>query len=208
MELLLVRHGLPLRVERKDGKPADPSLSPEGVLQARRVAHFLSADGIGAIVSSPLRRARETAEPLAALLGLEVAIERGVSEVDAEADAYVPLEELKRQDYTAWQRAIRGGIFGARDPNAFQREVVDALERVIASNSGRRVAVFCHGGVINAWAAHVLGIQNLLFVDARYASVSRFFAASSGERSLASLNETGHLRDEARASNARAIGSR
>jgi Na+-translocating ferredoxin:NAD+ oxidoreductase RnfE subunit len=61
-------------------------------------------------------------------------------------------------------------------------------------NPKSRVAVFCHGGVINAWATHVLGMKPQLFADVTYTSISRFFAASSGERSLASLNEAAHLR--------------
>ena len=65
-----------------------------------------------------------------------------------------------------------------------------ASERLIAANTGRRIAVVCHGGVINAWAALVLGIEPRLFFDPRYTSINRFMAARSGERSLVSLNET------------------
>jgi probable phosphoglycerate mutase len=57
------------------------------------------------------------------------------------------------------------------------------------------VAVVCHGGVINAFAGEVLGIREpFLFFDPGYTSISRFLAAKSGERSVLSLNETGHLR--------------
>ena len=52
------------------------------------------------------------------------------------------------------------------------------------------------GGVINAWASHVLGIEELLFFNPYYTSINRFFAASSGERSVATLGETPHLRDD------------
>jgi probable phosphoglycerate mutase len=72
--------------------------------------------------------------------------------------------------------------------------VVEALERIIAANPGGRVAVVCHGGVINAWAGHLLGVADPLFFDPTYTSVNRFLAASSGERSLVSLNESAHLR--------------
>ncbi len=77
----------------------------------------------------------------------------------------------------------------------FQRGVVDCVERIIADHGGGRVAVFCHGGVINAWAAHVLGIETPLFFDPTYTSINRFLAARSGERSVASLNEMAHLRE-------------
>jgi probable phosphoglycerate mutase len=53
----------------------------------------------------------------------------------------------------------------------------------------------CHGGVINSWAGHVLGVREpFFFFDPGYTSVNRFLAAGSGERSVVSLNETAHLR--------------
>jgi probable phosphoglycerate mutase len=195
MELLLIRHGLPERVINDDGRPADPALSVVGRAQAERVAAWLADTHIDRIYASPLRRARETAAPLAALRALDVRISHGVREYDADADFYIPMEELKAQDYERWKSLANGGYAAAADFVAFHREVVKSVEQIIAENAGRRVAVFCHGGVINAWAAHVLGLAPGIFVDVTYTSVSRFFAASTGERSLGSLNEAAHLRD-------------
>lgn len=195
MELLLIRHGLPERVITEDGTPADPVLSPLGREQAQRVARWLDGIPIDHIYASPLRRARETAAPLATRRTLEVEIAHGVREYDAESDLYIPMEELKEQDYERWKALVAGGYAPEQDFLAFHGLVVDTIESIIDANPGRRVAVFCHGGVINAWAAHVLGLAPRLFVDVTYTSVNRFFAASSGERSLASLNETAHLRD-------------
>ena len=195
MELLLIRHGLPERVVNDDGTPADPPLSAIGREQAARVARWLDGTPIDRIYASPLLRARETAAPLAALRSLAVDISEGVREYDAEAESYIPMEDLKVQDYEAWKRLVSGGYAPEVDFLDFYHTVIAAVEAIIAANPGRRVAVFCHGGVINAWAAHVLGLKPQLFVDARYTSVNRFFAAASGERSLASLNETAHLRD-------------
>ena len=96
MELLLIRHALPLRVEKRDGTPADPPLSAEGVRQAARLAAWLGRERVDAVYASPLRRARETAGPLAAAHGHEVRIEPGVVEFDPHSASYVPLEELKR----------------------------------------------------------------------------------------------------------------
>jgi len=194
MELLLIRHGLPVRVERDDGAPADPPLSDEGRGQAGRMARWLAGYPIDALIASPLRRAIETAQPLADAKGLAVGLERGVRELDAESDHYIPLEELREQDYDAWREAMAGGLYAGVDVERFRAEVVDAFERIIAAHPGRSVAVVCHGGVINAWASHVLGIEELLFFNPYYTSINRFFAASSGERSVASLGETPHLR--------------
>jgi len=191
---LLIRHGLPVRVERDDGAPADPPLSDEGRGQAQRMARWLAAHPIDVLIASPLRRAIETAQPLAVAKGLEVGLERGVRELDAESDHYIPLEELREQDYDAWREAMAGGLYAGVDVESFRAAVVDALERIIAAHRGRSVAVVCHGGVINAWASHVLGIEELLFFNPYYTSINRFFAASSGERSVATLGETPHLR--------------
>ena len=194
MELLLVRHGLPLRIENSDGTAADPPLSDEGHDQAQRVARWLDGEGIQALYASPLRRAYQTAQPLAKTTGLEVQIEPGVVEFDPDAPSYIPMEELKANDRERWLELVQGGFYAALDIEAFRRGVIDALERVIAENPRRRVAVFCHGGVINSWASHVLGIESPLFFQPTYTSVSRFLAARSGERSVQSLNEAAHLR--------------
>ena len=195
MELLLIRHALPVRVEREDGKPADPPLSETGNEQARRLAAWLAHEEVHAIYASPMARARETAAPLAKALGVSARVEPGLVEIDHLSDAYVPMEELKAMDRDAWLALVRGGLYAGIDLDAFRENVRRSIERIVAAHPGERVAVVCHGGVINAWGGHVLGIREpFFFFDAGYTSVSRFLAAGSGERSLVSLNETAHLR--------------
>ena len=109
MELLLIRHGLPVRIERADGAPADPPLSQVGRGQSQRVARWLAAQPIDVIVSSPMVRAFETAQPLAEIKGCDIQIEPGVRELDADSESYIPLEELKEQDYEAWKAAMASG---------------------------------------------------------------------------------------------------
>ncbi len=196
MQLLLIRHGLPLRIERVDGEPADPPLSGVGRRQAQRLSAWLEAEAVDRLYASPLRRAYETALPLAKAKSLEIEVEPGVVEFDPSAPSYIPLEELKATDYEAWRALMQGGLLARADIAEFQRAVVQALDGIVATNSGRRVAVVCHGGVINVWAAHVLRLDNPLFFDPTYTSVNRFLAAGSGERSVVSLNETAHLRQE------------
>ena len=194
MELLLIRHALPLRVERDDGMPADPPLGDEGQRQAERLARWLDGERIDAISASPLQRALETAQPLATSRGIALRIEPGVVEFDAMASTYVPLEEIKALDFERWQTLVRGGLVEGIDLGEFRRVVTGSLERIIADHPGERIAVVCHGGVINTWAAHVLGLETTLFFEPVYTSISRFLASASGERSLASLNEAAHLR--------------
>ncbi len=182
-----------MRVETTDGVAADPSLSRIGLMQAVEAADWLVGIKIEAIYSSPLQRARETAEPFAQRSGLEIVIEDDVSEFDRDSSTYIPMEELKAQDYEAWKAFVDGGYGDDVDMLAFQTTVVRGVESIIERHSGERVAVFCHGGVVNMWASHVLDMPPRLFTDVRYASASRFLCASTGERSLVSLNETQHL---------------
>jgi probable phosphoglycerate mutase len=188
MELILVRHGLPER----DDTTADPPLTPEGRDQAERVARWLEHDGIHATYSSTMLRAVQTAEPFVALTGHTLVQHDGVVEFDRGSGAYVPMEVLKREDYAAWKAFADGGH--DIDIEAFQVMVVDALEEIIAANPGRKVAVFCHGGVVNVWTAHVLGMAPRLFFEPGYTSVHRYMCAGTGQRNVVSLNERAHLR--------------
>jgi hypothetical protein len=47
--------------------------------------------------------------------------------------------------------------------------------------------------VVSAYLSHVLGIDSVLFYEARYTSISRVAASSSGHRTMRSVNELGHL---------------
>jgi len=194
MELVLVRHGRPVRIETPRGVPADPELSEEGRAQAERVGAWLAGETIDRLYASPMRRAQETAAPLASRLGVTPSLEPGVTEFDDGASIYIPLEELVEHDPVRYRQLVETGWYVPLDPAVFRARVVDALESIIADNPGGRAVVVCHGGVINVWAGHLLGIARPLFFEPRYTSIHRFLCARSGLRSLASLNETAHLR--------------
>ena len=138
-------------------------------------------------------RARQTAEPYAALRGHGIDCHDGICEFDRASGTYVPMEELKRDNYEAWL-AMATGDHGV-DIATFQATVVDTLERIVEENVGRRVVVFCHGGVINVWTAHVLGMAPRLFFEPDYTSVHRYMCARTGQRNVVCLNDRGHLRE-------------
>ncbi|MCB1016681.1 MAG: histidine phosphatase family protein [Acidimicrobiales bacterium] len=192
MQLWLIRHALPVRVEGGPG-PADPGLAPAGHEQARRLAAWLRGQPFDAVWTSPLRRARETAAPLAEALGLEVVVDEDLAEWDREADAYIPIEELKAEGDPRYQELLDGTWAGEDGGAAFRQRLLAAMDRIVAAHPGGEVAVVCHGGVINVYLAHVLGLRDEMFFLPDYTSVSRVRAARSGPRSLASVNETGHL---------------
>lgn len=193
MDLLLIRHGLPEHIETRDGRPADPPLAALGRRQAEEMAQWLQRERIDRLYSSPLRRARQTAESLAALRGLDIELHPGVAEYDRDASEYVPMERLKEVDFDRWQSIMRGESIAGFDD--FAARVISALEEIVDANAGRRVAVACHGGVINVWAAHVIGFSPRFFFNPDYTSINRFVCARSGERTVRNLNEAVHLHD-------------
>lgn len=195
MELLLVRHALPVRRELDEGV-ADPELSEAGRAQARHLAEYLASERLHAVYASPLRRARETAEPLAAEQGLPVLVEDGVAEWDRNSSHYVPVEELKAANDPRWQALVRGEwTVEDESPDEFQHRVVETLERLIDRHPSQKIAVVCHGGVINSYLAHILGTPDPTgFFYPNYTSIHRVAAARSGERSIVTVNETAHLR--------------
>ena len=192
VELILVRHGLPLRVEQEQGR-ADPALSESGIREARQVGEWLARERIDAIYTSPMRRAVETAAPLAQRRAMQPVTRDDLAEYDRAASHYIPMEQLKAEDYPAWKAFVDGGSGDDFDIEVFRGRVAAGMEAIIDAERGKRVAVFCHGGVINVWASTVLGMPPRLFIDVRYASISRFLCASTGERNVKSLNETQHL---------------
>ena len=195
MDLLLVRHARPVRVEAETGV-ADPPLTDEGEEQARRLAAWLASEHIDFVYSSPLQRAQQTAEPLAVEGGHDVVIENGLAEFDAEASSYIPMEELRREPgmLSALVEGRWEELGNMAEPEAFRSGVIETVERIIADNPKRRVAVVCHGAVINVYLGHVIGTPKLLWFEPAYASISRVIASSTGIRTVVSVNETAHLR--------------
>ena len=192
---MLIRHGLPVRRELTEGI-ADPELADAGHAQARHLTEYLASEPIDAVYTSPLRRAVQTAEPLAASKGLHLHVIDSVAEWDRNSSEYVPIEELKAANDPRWQALMRGEwTVNDETPEQFARRVVEALEALVDAHSGQRVAVLCHGGVINSYLAHVLGLPlSHGFFYPNYTSIHRIAASRGGHRSVITVNETAHLR--------------
>ena len=195
MEVLLIRHAIPIRRELESGI-ADPELALDGLKQADLMAQYLASEKLHAIYASPMQRAQQTAHPLAAVQGLAITTVDGVAEYDRNSNEYVPVEELKAKNDPRWQEMLRGDWPSSDETEEeFMSRAIGSIEQIIANHASQRVAIVCHGGVINAYICHVLGLGNQRgFFYPNYTSIHRIAAASSGERSIVTLNETSHLR--------------
>jgi broad specificity phosphatase PhoE len=195
MELLLVRHALPVRRESADG-PADPELSADGRSQAEHLAHYLASEHLDAIYASPLRRAYETATAVAAHHAAEVELCDGIAEYDRLSPDYIPVEELKASNDPRWHSIVRGEwASDIESSDEFRVRVVGTIEQLIEAHPGERIVAVCHGGVINSYMCHILGLSHPRgFFYPNYTCINRIAAARGGERSIVTLNETSHLR--------------
>jgi probable phosphoglycerate mutase len=195
MELLLIRHALPVRRELVVGA-ADPELSSAGRAQAEHLADYLAGERLDGVYTSPLRRAIETGAAVAARHGLEPVIVDDVAEWDRMSPEYVPVEELKAADDPRWRALVEGVWTSDESPAQFRARVLTAIEHVVDAHAGARVAVVCHGGVINTYLAAVLGLDPSRpgFFYPNYTSIHRVMAAGTGQRSILTINETSHLR--------------
>jgi probable phosphoglycerate mutase len=197
MELLWVRHGEPERIAPGRGVPADPPLTALGRQQAQRLAAWLAPEPVDAVISSPLRRATETAAPIAAAHGLDVEVVDGLIEYDSTSDHYIPAEELSATKDERWLAMVEGRweSFGADPPEVFVARIRVTVDRLVERFAGQRVVAVCHGGVVNVALGLVLGIggDRPLWFEPGYSSLHRVKASRSGVRSIASVNELAHL---------------
>lgn len=197
MELLLVRHARPEVVAGAVGV-ADPPLTAAGRAQAEVMAKSLAAGQYGqviAVVTSTQLRSLETAQPLTEALGIIaetdarlVELDHGWSTCGKGLDAYPTRQAAYRE--------MNAGRWGenAFDPAAFRARVRDGVEAVIERHPEGSVAVVCHGGVISAYLAEILGLAEILFVSPDYCSITRVLAGPGTDREILSMNETLHLR--------------
>lgn len=195
MQLLLVRHALPLRSEPGEG--SDPVLSEEGVEQAKRLPDALARFPIARLVSSPQRRAIQTAQPVAEALGLDVEVDDRLAEYDRDLPHYIPIEQIAKENPQELERLMNGRLPSGVDEEAFLARIFAAIDDVV-SGAAREdtVAVFSHGGVINAVLHRVLRTERLLSFHVDYASVTRLLWSSrAGQLAVASVNGTEHVWD-------------
>ncbi|MEQ8839903.1 MAG: histidine phosphatase family protein [Acidimicrobiales bacterium] len=197
MDLFIIRHGRPDRHVVTDGSGANPGLSETGLLQAQRVAEFLETERIDHIVSSSMRRAVETAVPLADTLGYEIEQLDDIKESDHLSGVYIPAEEMSPDDPDAahfFEGNIHDHVF-SDGLEAFTERISRGFQHIIDTNKSKRVAVFCHGMSTSVFLRTILNFDDPLSLTPDYCGISRVRAASNGIRTVRSINETHHVRD-------------
>lgn len=164
--MVLVRHGatdnnraVPPRLQ---GRRTDPGLSEEGRHQADRLENLLADWPLGRVFASPLRRARETAEPVARRHGLEVVTVDELIEVDVGQWEGRAWDEIEKSDPDAYRGFMedptQNPYLGGENVTVVQERVVPAVSRLMSDNAGRLIAVVAHNVVNRTFLAHLLDV--------------------------------------------------
>lgn len=201
---ILLRHGeTALTPEKRfsGSGGADPELSATGRHQAACAAEAFEARGtVEEIVSSPLRRCRETAAAVAARLGLEVRVEDGLRETDFGAWEGLTFAEVRERygpDLTTWLASPDAAPTGGGESFAEVADrVATARDRLISRYAGHTALVVTHVTPIKTLVRLALGAppDSMFRMELLPASVSTVAYYADGNASLRLLNDTSHLR--------------
>lgn len=199
--LVLVRHGVTAHTTEKRFSGglagADPGLSDEGRTQIQAVAEWLVpiAHRIDAVVASPVRRTRESAELVASALGRTVTEESGFAEMefgDWDGLTFVEIAERRADDLERWLGSVDAVPGGTGESfRHVEERVLAALGRVLEEHVGRTVVVVSHVTPIKTLVAHTLGapLLSVFRMELTPASVTviSFFDDDHGPRSTMRL---------------------
>jgi len=211
-ELFIVRHGdaIPDADEIiPSGVYDDLPLSSLGREQAQNLAERLGSLHFDAIYSSPLRRCQETAEPLARRLELTPILIPAIKEIrlgdirplpEHGEDLSILTQALKERQVDIVRIAGETGhwddIANSEPSKEFRNRVVNAFDEIARNHVGERIIAFAHGGVVNAYAAEVLGLERDFFFPAANTSIT-MVRVSGKHRVLYFLNDFAHIKRHA-----------
>ncbi|MBV2153746.1 bifunctional RNase H/acid phosphatase [Kitasatospora sp. SUK 42] len=201
---VLLRHGeTPLTPEKRfsGSGGTDPELSDRGRWQAERAAEALAARGsVQAVVASPMARTRQTAETVAARLGLEVRYEDGLREVDFgdwEGLTFAEVQQRYPDDLSAWLGSAKARPTGSGESfTTLTHRVGAARDRITARYPGQTVLVVSHVSPIKTLVRLALGAppDSMYRMELSAASICAVQYYADGNASLRLLNDTSHLR--------------
>jgi broad specificity phosphatase PhoE/ribonuclease HI len=198
--MVLVRHGSSvLSPERRFSGRGDVPLSPDGFEQARRVAARLAdREGVKAVVSSPLRRARRTAEAIAAELGLGVTIEDDLVETDFgdwEGHTFAEVQQRWPDLLTEWLASPDVAPPGGESFADTAERVLRARDRLLAAYPATTIVVVSHVGPVKTLLRTALDAppQTMFRMQIDVASVSEIDWYPDGPATVRLVNDAHHL---------------
>jgi len=202
---LLLRHGATeLSAERKFAGRGDAALTKDGRNQASLVAKRLAdGPGIDVIVTSPLQRARHTAEAVAESTGAPMIVDDALVEADFgawEGLSFAEAGERWPEQMAAWMASPDAAPPGGESFATVALRVLAALDRLIESHRHERAVVVSHVTPIKTLVCRALLAppEAMFRMNLDVASLTRVDCFDNGSAMLRSLNDTAHLRPSRR----------
>ena len=199
---VLLRHGqTAMSVQKRYAGRSDVPLTDVGVQQAAAAAKRLASAGLGAIVTSPLLRAVQTAQEVAAATGAAVVTDDGFRETDFgawEGRTFAEVQERWPIELAAWLADPEAAPPGGESFADVSARVTAGLDRVLAARPGQTVLVVSHVTPIKTLvAAALLAPPAALYrMHLDVAALSEIDWYADGPAVLRSFNDTGHLSDQ------------
>ncbi|MFG1812495.1 bifunctional RNase H/acid phosphatase [Kribbella sp. NPDC049174] len=196
-QLIFLRHGeTPHTVEKRfSGSGGDnPGLSDTGRAQAHAAAEYLSRiGGVDAIVTSPMLRTRQTAEIVAAGLGLEPVVDKGWVEVafgDWDGHTFAEIQQKWPDALNAWMESTSVAPPGGESFDLCARRARSARDGLLAKYPGKTVVVVTHVTPIKLMVRSVLQapMASLFRMELRPATLTEIHWYADGLASLRSFN--------------------
>jgi ribonuclease H / adenosylcobalamin/alpha-ribazole phosphatase len=202
----LLRHGeTPLSPEGRFSGRGDPELTDKGTAQAHAAAVRFADREIAAVVSSPLRRATQTAAAVAEVTGADVVIDEDLAETDFgdwEGHTWAEIQANWPDALARWQGDPALAPPGGESFTTVFDRVARARERLAASYVGRTIVVVSHVTPIKAMLREALDAppQAVYRMHLEPASLSAIDWYDEGAGIVKLLNDTSHLGPQLRTS--------
>jgi probable phosphoglycerate mutase len=199
---VLLRHGqTPMSVQKRYLGRSDVPLTDVGVRQAAAAAKRLTSAGLDVIVTSPLRRAVQTAEEVVAATGAPLVADEGFCETDFGAWEGLTFAEVRERwpaEMAAWLADPAVAPPGGESFTEASERVTAALHRVLAARERQAVLIVSHVTPIKMLVAQALLAPPaaLYRMHLDVAALSEIDWYADGTAVLRSFNDTGHLADE------------
>jgi broad specificity phosphatase PhoE len=195
----LVRHGQSQfnAMGRVQGHTNSP-LTPQGHAQARATGEALRGRGISAIYTSDLLRARQTADEIGRVLGIDPQPVEGLREVSLGEWEGKEIEEIRSTDphtLELWYASpMEARIPGAEPLDAFRKRVISTFGGLLKAHPHGEIVVVSHGGVLSVIIADILqmSLNSLWRFRLDNASISRLLFGLMVPK-VTLLNSTAHL---------------
>jgi broad specificity phosphatase PhoE/ribonuclease HI len=199
--LILVRHGVTTHTSEKRFSgglaSSNPGLTEEGRAQVRATGEWLRpiADDVDQVVSSPVRRTRESAEIIGELLGRPVEVEDGFAEMEFGAWdglTFAEVAERHKDELDSWLGSLDHAPGGGESFRSVEKRVLAARDRLVSEHQGQTIVVVSHVTPIKTLVAHaldapLLSVYRMELAPASVTVLTYFEGGPTGDEPMASM---------------------